>query len=142
MRATLRVAGQIMGLSGVVEAQQELGGIRAVVQIRRAARAVGVERFEVDGRVTRVAQRQRHRPGGREGAVGGDVVGHELTEEGPAGGDGIGRISALDVDHRPAIAGATGIADGPEQCLVSEEGRELRKEAAVGVRASGRVDRP
>src|SRR5262245_9783156 len=79
---------------------------------------------------------------GRERAVSGDVVGHELTEEGPASGDSAGIVTSFGVDHRSTITSAAGIAYGPEQGFLGEEWWQLGKEPPVGVSPGGRVDRP
>lgn len=64
----------------------------------------------------------------RQGAVGGDVVGDELAEEGPTGRDIARIVTALDVDYRAAVTGATDPAERPELRLIRDQRGKLGEE--------------
>src|SRR5215207_9884394 len=77
----------------------------------------------------------------RQGAVRGDVVGDELAEEWPTGGDILRIVTALGIDNEPTIAETAHPSQGPEQRLISHQRRELGEETAVGMSAQRCVDR-
>jgi len=71
-----------------VRTEQELRRVAVIEKIWRADRAVRVEHLQIELRGPGVAQRLGVDSAGDGRAVGGDVVGDQLTEERPPGGLG------------------------------------------------------
>jgi hypothetical protein len=124
----LAVARQVGLLARIVQAEQELGRVVAPVEERVADRTVAVDALEVRARRAEVLDALTGRSAYERAAVGGDVVGDQLAEEGPAGRDvdGVG-------------AGVTRVADAArtrqakQSLLVPVDGGQIREEALVPV---------
>jgi hypothetical protein len=124
----LGIAWQVAGRCVVVGTDQQLGGVAAVEEEGVADRAAAVEALEVGawgaevGDVVGVGVLQQ------QGAVGGDVMGDELAEQGPPRGDG--GVVAVAGDQA-AVAGAIPPAEVDEERLVGGELRHGGEQAAV-----------
>ena len=138
-----RVADQrhALGVAGDVDAalaEQQPGGVVALVEIGRPDRPTAVDGLEVRPRRAVVAQRIGIGPVDERGAIGGDVMGDELAEERPSGLDR-GVVAAVGLE-RAAVAGP---ADNPEPVqagllgLERRQGLEQAAIAAAGGRAAG-----
>jgi len=141
---TLGVAGQVGRGAGVVAADQELGRVVAVVQERHAGRAVAVDDLEVGPGAAGVADLGQLGVVGQRGAVGGDVVGHELPEHRPPGrplGIGVGRTGPQR-DRGGGVAGPAGPAEGVQGVVLTVQRVELREQAPVAPTGRLRVHRP
>jgi hypothetical protein len=86
-RDALTIARKVGLLARVVHAEQQLGGVVALVEERVADRTVAVDAFEVRAWRAEVLGALTGRSACQRAAVGRDVVGDQLAEEGPAGRD-------------------------------------------------------
>ena len=96
---------------------EELRGVVALVEVGGAGRSSAVERLEVGTRGAHVAKRLDVGVGAQRRAVGGEVVGDVLAEEGPA------RLHVRVVLAVAAVAEAARGADPVEEGLVGLERR-------------------
>jgi len=127
-RDALGVSGYVAGHALVIAADQHLDRVVSVVQEGVADGAVAVEAFKVGSRRAEVRD-----VGGiglleQQRAVGGDVVGDELPEKWPAGGD-LGVIALIGV--QAAVAGPFRPTEAEQELLVGVEPRQRREQAPV-----------
>ncbi len=137
----LGVAGQVGRPAGVVAADQELGGVVAVIQERHADRAVAVDDLQVGPGAAGVADLGQLGAVGQRRPVGGQVMGHELPEHRPAGSP-LGVLSRSEFGgRRGRVAGATGAPEGMEGVVLAVEGVQLGEQPPVAA-GRRRVHRP
>src|SRR5262249_20826972 len=97
-----------------------------------------VDTLQVGARGAEVADLARMGPMPQRRSIGGDVVGNELTEEGPAGRDR--RVEGLDLG--PPGRGATPLAEGMKCALVGLERGWIREQRAISAAFDGGVGAP
>src|SRR3954451_17186767 len=138
-RDSLGVSGQVGLLSPLVATEQQQRRIVATVEEWSADLATSVEAFEVRPGTAKVDCVRELGAMSQRRAIGGDVVGDELSEQGPAGG-GLGRVLAV----RTPVTDATGGAKRKQRIGFALERRQVRKEPLIASRLPGhrRVDRP
>ena len=126
----LGVAGQVGRPAAVVTADQELGRVVAVVQVRHAGGAVAVDDLEVGPGAAGVADLGQLGMVGQRGPVGGQVMSYELPEHRPASGPLRILPPAGLRPHSGGIAGPAGPAQGVQgvvsQCSGSSSGNSRR----------------
>ena len=135
----LRVSLNVVEAAGVVPTEEELGRIVDIEEVRVTRRSRTVEELEIDLLPARVSQRRYVGVVNQGRAIGGDVVGDELPEEGPARRLA-GVVSALLGERRP-VANAALAPQCVEQLLFDLEGGKLRKESRIGLWLARGIDR-
>src|SRR5690242_14659024 len=105
--APLLVAGQVVRLAGIIDADEELIAIIEVVKERHSSGTSRVDALQIEARCTEVADLINRRVVVQEAAVGGDVVSDELAEKRESSGDALvvgaclrGGITGRIVHHR------------------------------------------
>ena len=145
VRVVARVTddGRPFGVSQQVAAArccEQFGRIVSMEQKRMPDWAIAVESLEIQPRRPRVPQSRDICVRLRRRSIGGDVVGDELSEKGPAG--------RLRCERRrfvclvSTVAQAAGATENKQQFLLGAERGEIRKEAPVHRRTDRRIDRP
>jgi hypothetical protein len=137
-RDSLGIARHVPGTSPEL-GEEQLRGIVAIEQVRAANGTTTVEGLEVDARAAKVLDavgvgvvRQRR-------AIGGDVVGDELTEYRPYGRERT-VVSIVDRCEWRTVAGTAAASEGVQLRLVDDERFELREQPGVSAARHGRVD--
>ena len=78
--------------------------------------------------------------GGKERAVGGYVMGHELAEEGPAGGDTGCVVPSLLRRRHPGVTGSALCSEAADHAFVDVLHLEIGEQAPVATGAERRVN--
>ena len=133
-RDSLGVSRHVVLLAAIVASEQQQRRVVAAVEERAADLARSVQALEVRPRAAEVDGARELGAGGQRRAIGGDVMGDELSEQGPAGG-GLGRVLAA----LTTVTDAAGAPERKHRLVLARECRQLGEEPHVA--SCGSVDR-
>src|SRR5215210_1154334 len=128
----LLVAGHVMAAGR----EQQLRGIGVVVEVRRADGAGAVDALQIRPRRAEVADPVGVGAVAERRAIGGDVMGDELPEEGPARLDR--RVGSVAID--PEVRRTARLPQGVQSLLVRLETGQILEQAAIAAAMHGRID--
>ncbi len=125
------VAREVVRESSIVEAEQELGRILAAEEERVSRGTLAVQAFQVEARAADVANKGFVVMVGHRRAVRRDVMGDELPEHGPSGGD---RPRLLTLRLRGVTRSARA-ADRMQKRRIDVQGGQVREHPRIAVSA-------
>ena len=125
----LAIARNVRLLARIVHAEEQHGRVVAPVEKRAANRTVAVDALQVRAWRAEVLHALTGRSVGERAAVGRDVVGDQLAEQGPSGSDVDGVVQAS-----PPSQMLPGPAERQQPLLVALDGGQIREEPLVPAR--------